>query len=104
MVLPRPANIILYDYLLSNVISLLLRSVKLLDDAYRTEKNVDVLERLLVTRVLADNEQAARVAENEFYRSRSCAYNWLKRFTDSGLKNVHRTVDVLKYQKRSYQR
>ena len=45
--------------------------VKLLDDAYRTEKNVDVRERLLlVRRVLVDNEQAARVAEKQFYRSR----------------------------------
>ncbi|MGB6528750.1 MAG: helix-turn-helix domain-containing protein [Candidatus Nitrosopolaris sp.] len=70
-------------------------SVKLLDDAYRTEKNVDVRERLLlVRRVLVDNEQAARVAENEFYRSRWWAYKWLKRFADSGLeglKNLPRT-------------
>ena len=41
-------------------------SAKLLDDAYRTEKNVDVRERLLlVRRVLVDNEQISRVAENE---------------------------------------
>ena len=70
-------------------------SVKLLDDAYRTEKNVDVRERLLlVRRVLVDNEQAARVAENEFYRSRWWAYKWLKRFAESGLeglKNLPRT-------------
>ena len=34
-----------------------------MDDAYRTEKDVDVRERLLlVRRVLVDNEQAARVA------------------------------------------
>ena len=70
-------------------------SVKLLDDVYRTEKNVDVRERLLlVRRVLVDNEQAARVAENEFYRSRWWAYKWLKRFADSGLeglKNLPRT-------------
>ena len=79
-------------------------SVKLLDDAYRTEKNVDVRERLLlVRRVLVDNEQAARVAGNEFYRSRWWAYKWLKRFADSGLeglKNLPRTVDRLKYQKK----
>ena len=70
-------------------------SVKLLDDAYRTEKNVDVRERLLlVRRVLVDNERAARVAENEFYRSRWWAYKWLKRFAESGLeglKNLPRT-------------
>jgi putative transposase len=78
----------------------LLRSVKLLDDAYRTEKNVDVRERLLlVRRVLVDNEQAARVAENEFYRSRWWTYKWLKRFADSGLqglKNLPRTGRPLK--------
>jgi transposase len=66
--------------------------VKLLDDAYRTEKNVDVRERPLLVRLVSeDNEQAARVAENEFHRPRSWAYNWLKRFADSGLTNVHRT-------------
>ncbi|MDQ6863640.1 MAG: leucine zipper domain-containing protein [Thermoproteota archaeon] len=64
-------------------------SVKLLDDTFRTEKNVDVRERLLlVRRVLVDNEQAARVAEKEFHRSRWWAYKWLKRFDQSGLKNV----------------
>ena len=66
-----------------------------MDDAYRTEKNVDVRERLLlVRRMLVDNEQAARVAENEFYRSRWWAYKWLKRFAESGLeglKNLPRT-------------
>jgi transposase len=44
--------------------------------------------------VLVDNEQAARVAGNEFYRSRWWAYKWLKRFADSGLeglKNLPRT-------------
>jgi transposase len=35
-----------------------------------------------------DNEQAARVAENEFYRSRWWAYKWLKRFTESGLEGL----------------
>ena len=64
-------------------------SVELLDDAYGKEKNVDVRERLLlVRRVLVDNEQAARVAENEFHRSRWWAYKWLKRFDDSGLKGL----------------
>ena len=29
---------------------------------------------------LVDNEQAARVAENEFYRSTWWAYKWLKRY------------------------
>jgi transposase len=67
----------------------LIPSVKLLDNAYRTEKNVDVRERvLLVRRVLVDNEQAARVAENEFYRSRWWAYKWLKRFAESGLEGL----------------
>ena len=64
-------------------------SAKLLDYAYRTEKNVDVRERLLlVRRVLVDNKQAARVAENEFYRSRWWAYKWLKRFAESGLEGL----------------
>ena len=70
-------------------------SIKLLDDAYRTEKNVDVRERLLlVRRVMVDNEQAAIVTENEFYRSRWWAYKWLKRFAEScleGLKDLPRT-------------
>jgi transposase len=73
----------------------LVTSAKLLDDVYRTEKNVDVRERLLlVRRVLVDNEQAARVAEKEFYRSRWWAYKWLKRFAEAGLdglKNLPRT-------------
>jgi putative transposase len=73
----------------------LVASAKLLDDASRTEKNVDVRERLLlVRRVLVDNKQTAKVAENEFYRSRWWAYKWLKRFADSGLeglKNLPRT-------------
>jgi transposase len=48
----------------------LVSSAKLLEDVYRTEQNGDVRERLLpVRRVLLDNEQTARVAENEF-RSR----------------------------------
>jgi transposase len=67
----------------------LVTSAKLLDDAYRTEKNVDVRERLLlVRRVMVDNEQAAIVAENEFYRSRWWAYKWLKRFAESGLEGL----------------
>jgi transposase len=73
----------------------LVDSVKVLDDAYRTEKNVDVRERLLlVRRVLVDDEQAARVAEKEFHRSRWWAYKWLKRFAEfglEGLKNQPRT-------------
>ena len=57
-------NIISYNYLIILFIIgcylyLLVASVKLLGDADRTEKNVDVLERLLlVRRVLVDNEQA----------------------------------------------
>ena len=70
-------------------------SAKLLDDAYRTEHNGDVRERLLlVRRVLEDNEQTARVAENEFHRSRWWAYKWVKRYAESGpegLKNQPRT-------------
>jgi transposase len=73
----------------------LVSSAKLLDDAYRTEKNGDVRERLLlVRRVLLDNEQTARVAENEFHRSRWWAYKWVKRYAESGLeglKNLPRT-------------
>jgi transposase len=64
----------------------LVASAKLLYDAYRTEKNVDVRERLLlVRRVRVDNKQAASTAENEFHRSRWWAYKWLKRFDESGL-------------------
>lgn len=70
-------------------------SAKLLDDAYRTEKNVDVRERLLlVRRVLVDNEQISRLAENELHRSRWWAYKWVKRYAESGLeglKNLPRT-------------
>jgi putative transposase len=48
--------------------------------------DADVRERLLlVRRVREDNEQAARVAEEEFHRSRWWAYKWLKRFDKSGL-------------------
>jgi transposase len=35
--------------------------------------------------VREDHEQAARVAEDEFHRSRWWAYKWLKRFDKSGL-------------------
>lgn len=49
-------------------------SARLLDDAYRTEKDddADVRERLvLVRRVLVDNEEeTASAAEKEFHRSR----------------------------------
>ena len=68
---------------------------KLLDGAYRTEKNVDVRERLLLVRcVLVDNEQTARVTEKEFRRSRWWAYKWMKRYAEpglEGLKNLPRT-------------
>jgi len=66
----------------------LVTSTRLLDDAYRTEKDdVDVRERLvLVRRVRIDNEEeAANAAEKEFHRSRWWAYKWLKRFDESGL-------------------
>jgi putative transposase len=68
---------------------LLVSSAKLLEDALRTEKNVDVRERLLLLRrVLVDNEQTARVAEKELHRSRWGAYKWVKRYTESGLKGL----------------
>jgi transposase len=73
----------------------LVSSARLLDDAYRTEHNGDVRERLLlVRRVLVDNEQTARIDENEFHRSRWWAYKWVKRYAESGLeglKNLPRT-------------
>lgn len=73
----------------------MITAVKLLDAAYRAEKDVDVRERLLlVRRVLVDNERAARIAEEELHRSRWWAYKWLKRFGKSGL-------DGLKDQPRS---
>ena len=74
---------------------LLVASAKLLDEAYKTEKNADVLKRLLlVRRVRVDDEEAASVAEKEFHRSRWWAYKWLKRFDKSGLdglKDLHRS-------------
>ena len=64
-------------------------SAKLLEDVLRTEKNVDVRERLLLLRrVLVDNEQTARVAEKELHRSRWWAYKWVKRYTESGLEGL----------------
>lgn len=64
-------------------------SAKLLDEAYRTEKDADVRERLLlVRRVREDKEEAASVAENEFHRSRWWAYKWLKRFDKSGIEGL----------------
>jgi hypothetical protein len=67
----------------------LVSSAKLLDDAYRTEKNVDVRERLLlVRRVLVDNEQISTVAGNEFHRSRWWAYKWVKKYAESGLEGL----------------
>lgn len=57
-------------------IQLVTSSARLLDDAYRTEKDDDVddvRERLLlVRRVLVDNEEeeTASAAEKEFHRSR----------------------------------
>jgi transposase len=73
----------------------LVASAKLLDDAYRTEKNADVRERIrLVRRVRVDNKEAVSTAENEFHRSRWWAYKWLKRFDKAdleGLKDLHRS-------------
>lgn len=65
-------------------------SAKLLDEAYRIEKDADVRERLLlVRRVREDKEEAASVAENEFHRSRWWwAYKWLKRFDKSGIEGL----------------
>ena len=94
----RPANIISYNYLMILFIIglaqkcylyLFVSSAKLLEDAYRTEQNGDVRERLLLVRlVLVDNEQTARVAENEFHRSRWWAYKWVKRYVESGLEGL----------------
>lgn len=74
---------------------LLVASAKLLNEACKTEKNADVLKRLLlVRRVRVDDEEAASVAEKEFHRSRWWAYKWLKRFDKSGLdglKDLHRS-------------
>jgi len=73
----------------------LVASAKLLNEACKTEKNADVLKRLLlVRRVRVDDEEAASVAEKEFHRSRWWAYKWLKRFDKSGLdglKDLHRS-------------
>jgi transposase len=73
----------------------LVASAKLLDEVCKTEKNADVLKRLLlVRRVRVDDEEAASVAEKEFHRSRWWAYKWLKRFDKSGLdglKDLHRS-------------
>ena len=70
-------------------------SAKLLNEACKTEKNADVLKRLLlVRRVRVDDEEAASIAEKEFHRSRWWAYKWLKRFDKSGLdglKDLHRS-------------
>jgi putative transposase len=64
-------------------------SAKLLNDVYRTEKDADVRERLLlVRRVREDKEVAATVAEREFHRSRWWAYKWLKRFDKDGLEGL----------------
>jgi hypothetical protein len=51
---------------------LLVASAKLLDEACKTEKNADVLKRLLLVRRVRvyDEEEAASVAEKEFHRSR----------------------------------
>jgi transposase len=38
--------------------------------------------------VLVDSEQAAKVAEKEFDRSRWWAYKWLKSFARSGLEGL----------------
>ena len=70
-------------------------SAKLLDDAYRTEKNADVRERIRLVRcVRVDNKEASSTAENEFHRSRWWAYKWLKRFDKAdleGLKHLPRS-------------
>ena len=64
-------------------------SAKLLNDVYRTEKDADVRERLLlVRRVREDKEVAASVAERGFRRSRWWAYKWLNRFDKDGLEGL----------------
>lgn len=63
--------------------------------AYRTEKDANVRERLLlIRRVRMDRNEASTVAEKEFHRSRWWAYKWLKRFDNAGLdglRNKHRS-------------
>ena len=74
---------------------LLVASAKLLDEACKTEKNADVLKRLLlVRRVRVVMRRSSSVSEKEFHRSRWWAYKWLKRFDKSGLdglKDLHRS-------------
>ena len=49
----------------------LVASAKLLDEACKTEKNADVLKRLLlVRRVIVDDEGVASVDEKQFHRLR----------------------------------
>lgn len=66
----------------SNVVN---PSLGQLDQAYRTEQDGDVKERiLLVRRVRLDGMDASKVAERELNRTRWWAYKWLKRFDKQG--------------------
>lgn len=60
-----------------------------LDQAYRTEKDGDIKERiLLVRRVRFDDLEASKVAERELNKTRWWAYKWLKRFDKQGLEGL----------------
>ena len=71
------------------------RSLGQLDQAYRTEKDADVKERiLLVRRVRVDGMEASNVAERELNKTRWWAYKWLPRFDKQvleGLKDIPRS-------------
>ena len=61
---------------------------KLLDKAYKDERDAIVRERiLLVRRVLSDRQDIESVAR-ELHRSRSWAYKWHKRYHDEGLEGL----------------
>jgi len=59
------------------------------DQAYRTEKDGDVKERIrLVRRVRFDDMEASKVAERELNKTRWWAYKWIKRFNEQGLEGL----------------
>lgn len=60
-----------------------------IQQAYRTEKDGSVKERiLLVKRVRFDNMEASKVAERDLNRTRWWAYKWLSRFDKQGLEGL----------------
>lgn len=60
-----------------------------IQQAYRTEKDGSIKERiLLVKRVRFDNMEASRVAERELNRTRWWAYKWLSRYDSQGLQGL----------------